>query len=269
MDEECQKGRPDARGPRSFATAAYWPDNGETFQPLVLPTRCLCADGDEPGCRIAVHHFRERKTGPAFPVVVLECKVHRQAFTLYPLGHVPYGRVAVAPVSVDGEPLRPAADGVDPDPGDAHRAQLRRDGWSSTLFQAALDAACGEPWPRQAKTGSCWETQRRHLAEAARIIGISPAPPERIGEALAVALGVPRLKLIEAARDDSVGGGGFQSRGAAIARVLTCIPPGRCVLDRVLAAGVQAKRWSKVHRWDRARHGARLRLFRPSGIPDG
>jgi hypothetical protein len=248
-------------------TAAYWPENGDTFQPLILPTRCLCADGAGPGCRITVHHLRERKTGPAFPVAVLKCKVHGRAFTLYPLGHVPYGRVAVAPVSVDGEPLRPAS-GADSDDGNL-RSRPGRDGWSQTLFGAALDAASGEPWPREAENGACWETQRRHLAEAARIFGIWPAPPVRIGESIAVALEVPRLTLLEAARDDAAGGGGFQSRGEAIARVLTSMPSGRCVLDRVLDASVRVGRWAEIHRWERAHHGPLSKVFRGGGIPDG
>ena len=32
-------------------------------------------------------------------VMVQPCRTHRRAFTLYPLGHIPYGRLAVAPVT--------------------------------------------------------------------------------------------------------------------------------------------------------------------------
>ena len=49
------------------------------------------------GCAAAllvVHHLRERKTGPQIPVTVVQCRTHRRAFTIYPLGHVPYGRLA-------------------------------------------------------------------------------------------------------------------------------------------------------------------------------
>jgi hypothetical protein len=56
-------------------------------------------------CELVVHHWRERKAGPQIPVMVMQCKTHRRAFTLYPLGHIPYGRVAVAPVGLDGEVL--------------------------------------------------------------------------------------------------------------------------------------------------------------------
>jgi len=54
---------------------------------------------------LVVHHLRERKAGPQTPVTVVQCRTHRRAFTLYPLGHVPYGHLAVAPVTLDGQVL--------------------------------------------------------------------------------------------------------------------------------------------------------------------
>jgi hypothetical protein len=57
---------------------------------------------------LLVHHTRERKAGPQIQVTVAQCRTHRRAFTLYPLGHVPYGRLAVAPVTPDGQMAGPA-----------------------------------------------------------------------------------------------------------------------------------------------------------------
>lgn len=33
---------------------------------------------------------------------MVQCRTHRRGLTLYPLGHVPHGRLAVAPVGLDG-----------------------------------------------------------------------------------------------------------------------------------------------------------------------
>jgi hypothetical protein len=57
--------------------------------------------GDAP-CHLWVDHQRARKTGPCFQLTVVHCGLHRRAFTLYPPGHVPYGRIVVAPVSSGG-----------------------------------------------------------------------------------------------------------------------------------------------------------------------
>lgn len=40
---------------------------------------------------------RERKCGPDFKLLVVQCKAHGACFTLYPVGWVPYGRMAIAP----------------------------------------------------------------------------------------------------------------------------------------------------------------------------
>src|ERR1017187_11039531 len=80
--------------PRAFIITPYYASDEGAFA-AVLPDRCLdtaaCA-----GCEISVHHLRARRTGPQFPLTVVHCKTHGHAFTLYPPGHVPYGRVAVA-----------------------------------------------------------------------------------------------------------------------------------------------------------------------------
>lgn len=36
-------------------------------------------------------------------MTAVQCRTHRRSFTLYPLGHIPYGRLAVAPVTLDGQ----------------------------------------------------------------------------------------------------------------------------------------------------------------------
>jgi hypothetical protein len=89
--------------PRPFATAAYVPGRAAVLEPAVMPPSCVHASKGDPACVLVVHHTRERKAGPQIPVTVLQCRTHRRAFTLYPLGHIPYGRLAVAPVTLDGQ----------------------------------------------------------------------------------------------------------------------------------------------------------------------
>ena len=123
--QSYQSPRTDAR---PFAAGPYGLGDDQP-RPIVLPVSCVWADNEEGRCEIAVHHRRERKTGPEFAVLVLRCRTHRRAFTLYPLGQVPYGRMAVAPVSCDGELI--GSGHADPAGGPSV-------GWQTTLFLAAL-----------------------------------------------------------------------------------------------------------------------------------
>lgn len=235
-----------------MATAPYAPDAAGVLRPCVLPLACVVEDASADVCRIGVDHRRERKTGPCFPVVVLTCHTHRRGFTLYPLGHVPYGRVAIAPVAADGEPVWCATSGGE-----------RRLAWRTTLFQAAVDAAAGHAWAREnAVHGALWETQLDHLETAAALLGLGPRPEPRLGEMLAARLAVPRLALLEATRDFERASG-FEDRGLAVCAVLARLPPGPCIASRLLACGALVGRWGRVTRWDPGRSGARSVVFLP------
>ena len=64
---------------------------------------CPCADDDRP-CRLKKHSFRARKTGPKFPLRVMYCHTHQRYFTVYPMGHIPYGRESVVALDPQGCP---------------------------------------------------------------------------------------------------------------------------------------------------------------------
>ena len=145
-----------------YATTSYETDEDGTLY-AVLPTRCVYATGEQT-CTIFVDHYRERKTGPCYPVAVVGCRRHEggRRYTLYPPGHYPYGRVAVVPYSAGGE-LQLDADG--------------RPQWQATLFAAAQDAAQGRIWADeqhwwQSLAGGLRRTQGRHLETAARLTGV-------------------------------------------------------------------------------------------------
>jgi hypothetical protein len=54
------------------------------------------------------HGERDRKCGPGHALTVARCRVHELAFTLYPLGWTPYGRVPLIAVSPDAALLSSA-----------------------------------------------------------------------------------------------------------------------------------------------------------------
>jgi hypothetical protein len=161
--------------------------------------------------------------------------VHGRGFTLYPPGHVPYGRLAVGPVTADGELVRR---------GGAERAP----DWSGTVFGAATDAAAGEAWPRERPAR--WRTQRRWLKLCAAIVGIavSSASQSHV-EQVSRQLGTPTLTLVEAGGRWS-SARGYRSRGAAIVSVLERLPWSEQLGDRILAAGAIGGLWGRPSRWD-------------------
>lgn len=86
-----------------------------------------CPWGQEASeCEIRHHAWRPRKTGPGFPLEVAFCQRHLRYFTVYPPGHVPYGRQLVALV----------------DPAGHEVISCEEDrGWSKTLF--CRGSGCG------------------------------------------------------------------------------------------------------------------------------
>src|SRR5262249_42610459 len=157
-----------------------------------LPERCVAGGPGEP-CRLRIGFYRERKTGPLFPLAVLRCATHRRASTLYPPGHVPYGRTAVAPVDARAELI----------------VSERSAGpaWELTVFAAAVDAARGRLWPKEtsdrvpATDSARRRTQGRHLKLAGQLLGLTSDLTSRARERIAWVLAVPLLLLREAARD--------------------------------------------------------------------
>jgi len=172
-------------------------------------------------CRLAEDHWRDRATGPCFPLLVMRCLTHRRGFTLYPPGHVPYGRDAIAPVSPDGQSA-----GGGPDR------------FAGTVFAAALDAARGVPWPREGngREEGYWPTMCRRLSDAEVWLGIAPGQSEKEREERAADLDVDLLPLLTGAAAIRAAPG-YRSRGAAVVKVLGELPEGRPLLPHLLRAG--------------------------------
>jgi len=240
-------------------TVAYVPGSGSTLVPAVMPPSCVHASKGDPACVLVVHHQRERKAGPQIPLTVVQCQTHRRAFTLYPLGHVPYGRLAVAPVTLDGQVLfstesQPAA-------GD------RRPAWRATQLGAAF-AAIDAPTVKLTDQ-RWWATQTsERLAQSAALLGIHPGLSVPDADAIAFRLEIPRLVLRQAA-DDYAHVRGRAARGRVLVGVLDQLGADACLLDRILAAGVCAGCWGTVTRWDPASRGVRGQVFPGRGAPAG
>lgn len=226
--------------------------------PAVMPRCCVHAGIEDEACVVVVHHVRDRKTGPRIPVTVLQCRTHRRAFTLYPLGHVPYGRLAVAPVGLDGELLR-STDGEPQTVGS-------RPAWSTTLFGSAFAALHASTV--KLTDPRWWATEApERLAQGAAILGVHPALSMQAADAIAFRLEIPRLVLRQAA-DAYAHARGRAARGRVLVGVLGELGDA-CLLDRVLAAGACAGCWGTVTRWDAVSRGARGRVFPGRGAAAG
>jgi len=226
-----------------FVVTAYRFEPGAEPTPD-LPSTGPCREWDGEPCRIKPHHLRDRKTGPRFSLTVVQCKTHRRAFTLYPHGHVPYGRRAIAPVGPDGSPLA--------DPAPQRRGESRARRFAHTYFDAALDAAEGRAWPRPpaGDGGPSWGVQGRHLHRSTDWLGVAPASPPRRTETLATALGVDTL-LVTEQKKKIAGDPGYRSRGRAVCSVLAVLAKTLAVAaDRLTAAGYAAGLWGPPFRWD-------------------
>jgi len=235
------------------------PRSATVLGPAVMPRGCVHAAAGDEACVLAVHHVRERKTGPGIPVTVLQCKTHGRAFTLYPLGHLPYGRLAIAPVGLDGELLR-STDGEPQVDGN------RPPAWSTTLFGSAF-AALHAPTIKLTDP-RWWATEAPEgLAQGATILGVHPALSVQAADAIAFRLEIPRLVLRQAA-DAYEHARGRAARGGVLVGVLSELGDA-CLLDRVLAAGACAGCWGTVTRWDAASRGARGRVFPGRGAAAG
>lgn len=205
----------------------------------VVPTLAPCGVGAGCACRLGRHAVRERVTGPGFAVVVVRCRTHRQAFTLYPPGYVPYARRPVTQVAPDGGRLR------------AEGRQDQAERFRGTLFEPALDAAQGRAWPREHECASdhWWNTQRRQLCLARAVLGLSPAANSELRHQLAETLAIPALVLEEQTRTLLAADVGYRERGEAVAAVLRRLKSTPMLADRLLEAGRLAGCWGAQYRW--------------------
>jgi hypothetical protein len=222
---------------RKFVTTPYIPiEKGR----LVAKRPTVCPDFEPQGlpCRVCLNHTRNRITGPCFPLEVLRCRTHKVVFTLYPPGHVPYGRVPLVCVSPDGSPLGEGASG-------AGR-------FEGTLFQAALDAAEGVAWPGESLEGYAvprFPTQQRRLVNSCLLTGVAPVLGADLRTQLTSLLGVAGQFAHEGACQIEPCPASYRTQGQAVVRILDALSRGMSEFDRLTTCGYWVGLWPEPHRW--------------------
>lgn len=197
-----------------------------------LPVRGPCWKYERP-CVIGLHQRRRRKTGPPWGwVAVLRCSTHKSAFTVYPAGHVPFGREPFVVLAPDGCEVTPSERG---EPGG--------------FMAAAKDARDGNRWPREEAPGAVRSTQRRHVRAAATLLGLVVGG-ETTPALSAGVLQLPEGKLVETARE-LVSSRDLAAWGREVSTLVATLVRrgGRWLMDRLAVLGHLARWWGRPWRW--------------------
>jgi hypothetical protein len=207
-------------------TTPYLIEGGKLV--AVVPARGPCWRDDAP-CAVTLDHERRRKTGPPFGwVAVMRCSKHRLAFTAYPPGHVPYGRVPLVALAPDGTELV--------------------EGGSSALG-ALADARAGTVWPRDNAPENLGveTTQRRRVEEAATLLGLSAGVTPKFAAAV---LHFPEGRIVEVARRLAESRD-LGATGCAVMNLVEALARrgGRWLVDRFAVLGHLAGWWGRPWRW--------------------
>ena len=200
------------------------------------PSHGPCHQANNPCC-LKHKGWRERSTGPEFPLLRLRCATHRGSFTVYPYGHVPHGRKLLVPIAVDGSLLEDKdGDGVD------------------DFFQAARDAAAGKAWPKESWEGYSqgrFITQCRRLDRATHLTGVASTLKPLQREQVVACLEIEGVH-VHAGGVQLQGVVGYRCIGAVIVTLLTVIQAQKQTYTRLLAAGYSAGLWSRPYVWERS-----------------
>ncbi len=224
----------------SFVTVPYVAGPEGRMRPALAVRECVKGTHGEE-CEVVGHGFRERKTGPEFPIATWHCRRHRCYFTVYPMGQVPYGRVPMAPVDVRGfPPVRP---------GEGERGRSEEQ-WRGCVCEAAVDAARDKRWSREGseiegKEPGCYGTQRRWLNRCAHLLGLVGAIPQRAAERLRSVLGIDGLAH-ERLRHGFPAAGQLAERGRSVVAVLVEQPLADDLWWKWLTAGAQGGAWGEA-----------------------
>jgi len=221
---------------RVFLVSPYYPDQPGTMFPEI-PNVCPHNHLDNNSCHIVNDHNRERKTGPCFPIRVLRCKTHKLGFTVYPPGHVPYGRQRIAPIEADSSQIINTPD--------EHT-------FGGTFFDAAIDANNKNVWTKEFFENSIfprYSTQINHIKRASLLLGIAPCLDEKLREIISQTLNVPGQLIFENASliENSSGN---QIKGEAVCNILNELSEKTLIFERLATVGHLIGLWPKLLLWD-------------------
>ena len=141
----------------------------------------------------------------------MRCRVHGHGFTLYPPGHVPYGRKRLAAVAWDGS-------------------------WEQSNQESGGEG-CGQALAEERFRGTYFEA----------VLGVAPELGSRQRERIAAILGVPGQKLEDAARGLEPGAG-YRCLGQAAVAVLQVLPSDSSLFERLAESGFWLGWWPAPRR---------------------
>lgn len=216
-----------------------------------------CARAAESICAISKHAWRSRKTGPGFPLRILQCRTHAHYFTVYPLGFTPYGRQRVAPLA---SAVRAAAN-------DSAAVSTR---WDGTVFDAAVRAAEGELGLREVihgdPVGPRYATGRRRTQRAGLLLGLAARTDERVAEVVAQSLALLGLDH-QAGRQAFSHAHTRHDQGTVIVSMLHVLPTAGALESRLLGAGFLVGLWGRPALWDARTSSRTFPPFAAPGLP--
>jgi hypothetical protein len=136
-----------------------------------LKPEVLTCGKDGKVCQVVIKCYRERSTGPEFPLMVVYCKVHKVHFTIYPPGYYPHGRTKLFPYGTSEE----------------HQESTKEQTSGSTLFDSAMNSAWRKKYEYTGDTS--WSTHRRRLKKSGKLLGLMGS--ESLGERISALLSIP------------------------------------------------------------------------------
>lgn len=211
-----------------------------------------------------MNHYRERKTGPCFPLAIMRCRTHTKYFTLYPFGHVPYGREAIAGnISPCGNPV---VDDQRSDPNSTSRTENAT--FQGTIFDAAHDVVNNKVWPKEGVNGSLqsrFTTMLQKLDRGSRLLGVHKDLTIKEWEAIGEIANIPGQILIDG-RHLLKDHPSFRKKGEVIVSLLHYLPQTSLLYERFLEIGATQGLWPTPHFWDHKQKRLKWSSFRRIGI---
>ncbi len=224
----------------------------------------MCPKGRNDGeqCHISINHYRQRKTGPCFPIAVVGCYKHDFYFTLYPPGHLPYGRQPLmANLSVDGNSVTFESDSM-------HGSENKLNSFKDSLFDAVLDAYHSKIWSKESTTGSMeprFNTQLRKLDWASRLLGVHDALDIKQSEEIIQILNL-KGQMIAESLSELKHQATAKKQGQVICQLLMMLPQTLSLFERLTEAGSVALLWPTPFFWNHVTGRLRSSSFQWPGI---
>lgn len=226
-----------------FVSSPYFPVETDGTLMCQIPDICPLGIqlGEQHTCVVSFNYRRERKTGPCIPLVIVRCLTHQVCFTIYPPGHIPYGREPLVDIALDGFQIEAESETED-----------AIDSFAGTLFEGALMAAQGVFYPKEGPYDlpmNCYDTQLNHIKKSALLLGIAGADQVLHHEHIAESLNIPRQFQI--GQFSHIPGQPWNSikSGQAIRQVLEIVSRD-CLFERLVSCGFMCGIWPPLYIWN-------------------